>query len=158
MKGIRAIVALYPLCDNRQDSLASGNPGRYPRRIRREVTRIESSRHRTFTASPDGLNPERLIMVRQIPFACALLLLGTMLPTTVAQAQNQQIEPEKKNINLRAVIQDIRPGFFQVETEGGDTWICKIEAEPSDVTITGTADISWLRPGMYIRFSAGLKE
>ncbi|MCA9265315.1 MAG: hypothetical protein KDA60_15750 [Planctomycetales bacterium] len=55
-------------------------------------------------------------------------------------------------------LMDFRPGFLQVKDKEENVWILKVEAKPEDIVVEGTAEASWLQPGMFVRFTAQLSK
>jgi hypothetical protein len=80
-------------------------------------------------------------------FAIWLLILGPSL------ALAQEDRPKE---NLRAVgtIRGVFNGGFQLATDTNEQWKVKLPDKASEVSFSGTADHSFLKPGMYVKFSA----
>jgi hypothetical protein len=53
-------------------------------------------------------------------------------------------------------VMGLRPGLLQVRTDQGGVWLMKIEATPDKIVVQGTAEPTWLRRGMWVRFSTTL--
>lgn len=82
------------------------------------------------------------------------------LPQQTTMVQAQRRPPTRlraKPLRGSAEVLAIRPGFLQVKTSGGE-WILKVEAPPDKIVVQGEAVPSWLRKGMYVRFSAELNK
>jgi hypothetical protein len=60
-------------------------------------------------------------------------------------------------IQLEGTVAGVRPGMIGVTTAAGETWALKIPPK-AEVRVTGTAELSVLRPGMYVRFLAAVDK
>jgi hypothetical protein len=57
-----------------------------------------------------------------------------------------------KKFELNGVIKAIRPGFIQFIASSGDVWVVQVDAKRTNTKVTGHADPSWLRRGMFVEF------
>ncbi|MFP6649527.1 MAG: hypothetical protein VB817_08700 [Pirellulaceae bacterium] len=98
----------------------------------------------------------------------SLPLLLVLLWTTGAFAQNANQIPKSK-LSGKATILAINPqGLIQVKMEDGAKWIVAVPVKQEKngnyyidhlkIVVTGSAKPSWLRPGMFVKFSATFDE
>lgn len=87
--------------------------------------------------------------------ACALTCLVGWFAHD-AEAQRLPGLPGSAPIRGTGEILNIRPGLLQLQAADGEKWLLKLEAPPTRVQVRGTAEPSWLRPGMLVRFSTTL--
>ena len=53
---------------------------------------------------------------------------------------------------------DFQNGAILVLGAGGDKWLVSVDPKAKDVSFTGTADVSWVQPGMGVRFTTKLDK
>jgi hypothetical protein len=82
----------------------------------------------------------------------SFVLAASGARTAVAQPPGRQ--PKTTPIRAESELKKVVPGFMQVTTKAAETWVLKIEAPPENISLHGTAEPNWLRPGMLVRFSA----
>jgi hypothetical protein len=98
----------------------------------------------------------------------SLPLLLVLLFTTGAFAQNVNQIPRSK-LSGKATILAINPqGLIQVKMEDGAKWIVAVPVKKEKngnyyidhlkIVVTGSAKASWLKPGMFIKFTATFDE
>ncbi|MFV1966573.1 MAG: hypothetical protein ACC628_14200 [Pirellulaceae bacterium] len=58
----------------------------------------------------------------------------------------------KDKISSAGKIKAIGGGVMHVENVGGDEWLVRVEAEPQNIILTGSALPTFLRPGMFVQF------
>lgn len=86
----------------------------------------------------------------RIRILVAPLVLAALCATT---ALGQNAKPMKENVRAAGTIKDAGMGMLHVVGAGGDQWLVKLEANPRNVSFVGTAEPSWLQPGLLVRFS-----
>ena len=80
-----------------------------------------------------------------------------MLCSSVAAAQaNKGKQVPRTNVQLAGTVKEVGVGVFQLTDDGGEVWLVKVEARPADVRYTGSADGSFLRPGLFVRITSKL--
>ena len=98
----------------------------------------------------------------------SLPLLLVLLWTTGAFAQNANQIPKSK-LSGKATILAINPqGLIQVKMEDGAKWIVAVPVKQEKngnyyidhlkIVVTGSAKPSWLKPGMFVKFTATFDE
>lgn len=87
-------------------------------------------------------------------FLVPLALYTAVLTSHDAFGQNLEKDPLKAS----GTIKNVAPGVLQIATGEGDMWLLKLEAKPQDVTFSGTAEKSFLRPGMFVEFRAQVSK
>lgn len=98
----------------------------------------------------------------------SLPLLLVLLWTTGAFAQNVNQIPKSK-LSGKATILAINPqGLIQVKMEDGAKWIVAVPVKQEQngnyyidhlkIVVTGSAKASWLKPGMFVKFTATFDE
>ncbi|MCO6458818.1 MAG: hypothetical protein J5I93_26220 [Pirellulaceae bacterium] len=87
----------------------------------------------------------------------ALSFLGMLLAVTAANGQERPQMP-RENTRGSGTLKGLAQGLLHVETKEGDQLLLKVEAGPNELSHTGSADVSWLRPGMLVRFTARLSK
>jgi hypothetical protein len=88
-------------------------------------------------------------------FCCyiAVLVVG---PAPVPAQKGKQPNVPKTDLNLAGTVKEVGAGLFQVADDAGELWVVKVEARPMDIRYTGSADGSFLRPGMFVRITSKL--
>lgn len=59
----------------------------------------------------------------------------------------------REPVRAAGTIKEAGGGLLHVVGAGGSQWLVKVEAQPQNISFMGTADDSWLQPGMLVRFS-----
>ena len=93
------------------------------------------------------------------------LLAMSFWLTGTALAQRQPFPGRLRGLPLAAPplsgsgeVVALRPGYLQVKAAGDQMWLMKIEARPEKIEVHATAVAGWLRPRMFVRFSATLDK
>ncbi|MFN0019811.1 MAG: hypothetical protein ACKVP0_16260 [Pirellulaceae bacterium] len=84
----------------------------------------------------------------------SLALIAGLLPSLSALGQNL----EREQLNVAGTLKGVAPGAIQVEVSEKEVWILKVEAKPEDVTFSGTAEKSFLQPGMFLEFRSPVNK
>jgi hypothetical protein len=90
-----------------------------------------------------------------------LVILSSACPTPL-WAQNARPgvpEPKREPIRAAGTIKGAANGIMQVTTAAGDQYLVKLDpnikpTNPTQITFSGKADPSFLRPGLLVRFTA----
>ena len=93
--------------------------------------------------------------------ACALALLIVVAAPGIVAAQPArpgQGKPERQRLRTDAKVKAVRANFMQVVVGDDQVWVLRVDAKPDSITLTGTAEPSWLRPGMPVRLTARLNK
>ncbi len=87
-------------------------------------------------------------------FFAKLLLVVTTLSFTAPWSLRAQAprQPEPKKVGTTGKIRGIQRNVFQVVGEDGDQWLVQPPRNPRQVTYYASADPSWLKAGMFVRF------
>jgi hypothetical protein len=94
----------------------------------------------------------------------ALLALLGMPSATSAQvygegARRQQQEVPRENMQASGTVKGLQRGMIHLVTDAGDQWLVQVQAtRPQDVSFTGTAEPSFVKPGMWVRFQTKLSR
>lgn len=95
------------------------------------------------------------------PIVTLSLMAAAMLIAAPALAQygeRRQVQPEIKREPLQAAgtVKQVARGVIHLATDEGEQWLIQVQARPQDVSFTGTADASFVKPGMWVRFTSQL--
>jgi hypothetical protein len=92
----------------------------------------------------------------------AVALAGFALPSQQAAAQvygerrQPQVEIPREPLQCAGTVKQVGRGVIGLQTEAGDQWLVQVEARPQDLSFTGSADATFVKPGMWIRFTTKL--
>lgn len=94
------------------------------------------------------------------------LIIGLFIVTADARGQvygerprqRQQQEVPREQLQASGTVKQIGRGVFQLATAEGEQWLVQVEARPQDVSFTGSADATFLKPGMWVQFSTRLSK
>lgn len=89
-------------------------------------------------------------MKRTITFAAAAILLAAYASQTGAQQQLRAVE-------MKGTIEASSPGVISVKCDGQEIYL-KIDPRNTKVECSGTAEASYLQPGLLVRFRAELDK
>lgn len=94
-------------------------------------------------------------MSRIAPLLPLVALLLIAAPVSAQNVPRPNLNPQVQREPVRAAgtIKDAAGGILHVVAPGGDQWFVKIDANPRSISFYGSADESWLRSGMLVRFS-----
>lgn len=100
-------------------------------------------------------------MKQFLNFAVAALAAALLLspPSLLAQYERRQPQPEipRENIQCSGTVKQVGRGVIGIATDAGEQWAFQLEAaRPQDITFSGQADASFVKPGMWIRFTTKL--
>ncbi len=87
------------------------------------------------------------------------LLLAASVTLVVAEAEAQRRGPKPKMARFAAqgAVQAVRPGAIQLLTNTNQTWIVFVDPK-AKISVTGTAEPDFLKPGMFVQFSVELDK
>ena len=85
--------------------------------------------------------------------ACIVVCFPLLVATAPPDAAAQQPKTAKEKIKGTGTLKGFRGNLLHVQTKEGDQYLVKVEAKPQDIVFSGSADSSWLRPGMLVRFT-----
>jgi hypothetical protein len=99
-------------------------------------------------------------------FVLALAASGAgLVAPTIAKAQYgarprqpEQPQVQRQPVQCAATVKQVARGLVQVATDAGEQWVVRVEARPQDISFTGSADSSFLRTGMWVRFNSKLTK
>jgi hypothetical protein len=84
----------------------------------------------------------------------SLALIAGLFTSCPALGQNL----ERKPLNVAGTLKGVAPGVIQVEASEKEVWLLKVEAKPEDVSFTGSAEKSFLQPGMFLEFRSPVNK
>ena len=86
----------------------------------------------------------------------ALALVAGLLLSAPASSQDLEREP----LNISGTVKGVGPGALQVSVTEKEVWVVSVDPniKPQDVTFTGTAEKSFLQPGMFLEFRAQVNK
>jgi hypothetical protein len=88
---------------------------------------------------------------------CRTIVIGLLVyPATLSVAQNR--EAEREQFQARGTLRGVAPGGLQMATDDNQLVAVKIQGRQAEVSFTGNADASFLKPGMQVKFSALVKK
>lgn len=65
----------------------------------------------------------------------------------------------RENLNASGVLKAARGSVIQLQTEDGELWYIQVQlTRPTDVTFSGPAEASFVKPGMLVQFSSKLSR
>jgi hypothetical protein len=71
----------------------------------------------------------------------------------------QQPNVPRENLSASGVIKGARGNVLQMQTAEGEAWLIQVQPNrPWDVTFTGPAEASFVKPGMLVQFSTKLNR
>jgi hypothetical protein len=79
-------------------------------------------------------------------------------PATIQGQNPKQPQVPKTDFRCTGTVKDVRPGLFQLAGDDGEQWLVQIAAQPKDIVYSGSADMTFLRPGMFVRISSKLNR
>src|SRR6185295_4559643 len=78
---------------------------------------------------------------------------------SAGRSQNpQQPQAPRVDVQCAGTVKDVGAGVSQLAADDGEQWLVKIEARPQDIAYMGSADGSFLRPGLFVRLSSKLNR
>lgn len=90
--------------------------------------------------------------------ACSLAVTFACAGPGARHLHAQQKKPEKTPIRTGATIKGMAPGGLYVMSDKGDQYAVKLPNRGKNIVYEGTADASWLRPGMLVEFTGNLNR
>ena len=101
--------------------------------------------------------------INRFGVAISALLLAISIVTADARGQvygERQRQPEVKlePLQCSGTVKQIGRGLIQLATAEGEQWLIQVEAKPQDIAFSGSADVSFLKPGMWVQFSTRLSK
>ena len=89
-------------------------------------------------------------------FLVPIALLALLSASPHAFGQNLEREP----LNISGTVKGVAPGAIQVAVSEKEVWLVKVDPniKPQDVTFSGSAEKTFLRPGMFIEFRAQVNK
>ncbi|MBC8353896.1 MAG: hypothetical protein H8E66_17995 [Planctomycetes bacterium] len=82
-------------------------------------------------------------------FAYGITLLITFCVASFAWSQEGT---PRENVTAKGIVKGVRPGVLAVVTEQGQQWLVKTPERPQGISFVASANRSWLRPGMLVKF------
>lgn len=98
-------------------------------------------------------------MKRFPKFALLVAASALLLSPSFVMAQyerRQQPEVQREGLQCAGTVKQVGRGVIGVVTDAGDQWVFQLEARPQDLSFTGSADATFVKPGMWIRFTTHL--
>jgi len=90
-----------------------------------------------------------------------LLLAASVVLLVVTGAQAQQrrggAKPQMSPFAAQGTVQAVKFGAIQMLTNTNQTWIVFVD-QKSKISVTGTAEADFLRPGLFVQFSVELDK
>jgi hypothetical protein len=88
--------------------------------------------------------------------ASTWLLSPLSLLAQYGERRQPQPEIQRENLQCSGTVKQVGRGVIGVVTDAGDQWVFQLEARPQDLSFTGSADATFVKPGMWIRFTTKL--
>ena len=88
------------------------------------------------------------------------LLLAAFVALVVvaeAEAQPRGAKPKMARFAAQGAVQAVGPGAIQILTNTNQTWIVFVDPK-AKISVTGTAEADFLRPGLFLQFSVELDK
>ncbi|MDA1051120.1 MAG: hypothetical protein O3C40_11665 [Planctomycetota bacterium] len=80
---------------------------------------------------------------------CSITVLFTIFAASIAAGQEGA---PRENVTATGVVKGVRPGLLAIVTEKGEQWLVKTPERPQSISYVASAERSWLRPGMLVKF------
>ena len=65
---------------------------------------------------------------------------------------------QKVEIDGGGTVKQVARGVMHVVSEEGEQWLVRVDARPQDITYMATADASFVKPRMFVRFTSKLSK
>ena len=88
--------------------------------------------------------------------SCVLFGLGSIVSAQDYGVRIQQPQVQREALQCSGTVKQVGRGVIGVTADSGDQWLVQVEARPQDLSFTGTAEASFVKPGMWIRFTSKL--
>jgi hypothetical protein len=82
-----------------------------------------------------------------------VLVLGCWMAWAALPAA-AQVNRAPLTASPQGTIEDIAPGVVKIATTGGESWMVRIPTRGADVLVTGSAHPDFLKPGLWVKFTA----
>lgn len=82
-------------------------------------------------------------------YASGITVLLILIATSLSWSQEAL---PRETVTAKGVVKGVRPGVLAIVTEQGEQWLVKVPDRPQDVSFVASANRSWLRPGMLVKF------
>lgn len=97
-------------------------------------------------------------LARRVVLSCSLVcgLIAFSEASAVAQnvrPPNRPPQMQREPVKAAGSIKEAMGGMLHVIGAGGDQWLVRLDPQPRSVSFMGTAEESWLQPGMLVRFT-----
>ncbi|MEO8497343.1 MAG: hypothetical protein ABI614_19910 [Planctomycetota bacterium] len=79
---------------------------------------------------------------------CGMTVLFTIFATSLVGGQ----ELPREMLTASGVVKGVRPGVLAIVTEQGEQMLVKTPERPQSISFLASAERSWLRPGMLVKF------
>jgi len=92
--------------------------------------------------------------------ACLLAVSLLLVCEGLVCGQPRPGKPERQRLRNLATVKAVQGNLMQVvlDVDANQLWLIKIDAKPDAINYTGTAEPSWLQPGMPVRFTTELNK
>lgn len=85
-------------------------------------------------------------------------LLGVTIGAAALWAQAPWQQPGNAKLEAKGTVLSVAGSAVQLRTEREENWIVKLLPGKTSVHVTGEADVSFLRPGQFVRFVGEIDE
>jgi hypothetical protein len=92
------------------------------------------------------------ILAKSVCMVLSVQLALSIFGPVIAQNPKQPQVP-KTNFQAKVTVKEVGAGMFKAETDDGEQWIVKVEAQPKDIIYNAAADANFLRPGQFVRLA-----
>jgi len=92
------------------------------------------------------------ISIRAAGVALLVFLQLLILGVSHSPAQKRDKGEKAERVEIEGTLQGMVQGYLKVESAKGEVWVLKLERSARGSRLVGSADPSWLRPGMVVRF------
>jgi hypothetical protein len=65
---------------------------------------------------------------------------------------------QKVEVDGGGTVKQVARGVMHVVSEEGEQWLVRVDARPQDITYMATADASFVKPRMFVRFTSKLSK
>jgi hypothetical protein len=94
---------------------------------------------------------DTLMNALRLPPLALLVVCGSF---AIAQDREQP----RENLTARGTLRGVFNGGFQLATDTNETWAVKLPEKAASISFSGTAEPSFLRPGLKVKFSAVMNK
>lgn len=87
------------------------------------------------------------------------IAVGALITLVAASAHSQdRPKPKREKMPAEGKLVGVARGMIKVQTEDGGQWLVALGRSTEAISVVGTAEPNWLRPGMLVRFNGNFNR